>query len=322
MDKKNQTICAIVVTYNRKELLLECLQAILRQSYPIQVLYVIDNASIDGTPYFLEKNNYIASVPNVVAGPVEIKKTVRMLSESNQDKEVMVSYVRMPLNTGGAGGFYEGIKRAYTNGYQWLWIMDDDTVPENDTLYQLLGAYETIDEKNEAGILASKVLWTDGKEHSMNAPSFNFRANNFSKYSERGILPIKSATFVSILVKNECVEKFGLPIKEYFIWNDDAEYTSRILKGTKGFFVDKSIVIHKTKSNYISWESIGDKYYYEVRNKLWSIRSSSYYFYEKIRIIVELLDNTRNYLAKNGLGGLRVVIRGLISGLFYRLHHD
>lgn len=57
--------------------------------------------------------------------------------------------------------------------------MDDDTIPGNDALCQLITAYETVDEKEETCIMASKVLWTDGKEHSMNIPSFNFRDRNF-----------------------------------------------------------------------------------------------------------------------------------------------
>ena len=48
MGKINQ-IVAVVVTYNRKQLLLECLTAILSQSMPVHKLIIIDNASTDGT---------------------------------------------------------------------------------------------------------------------------------------------------------------------------------------------------------------------------------------------------------------------------------
>ncbi|MCD6105633.1 MAG: glycosyltransferase, partial [Thermosipho sp. (in: Bacteria)] len=45
-DKK-ETVCAVVVTYNRKELLLECLEALRKQTRPLDAIYLIDNASTD-----------------------------------------------------------------------------------------------------------------------------------------------------------------------------------------------------------------------------------------------------------------------------------
>jgi len=53
MENKKETVCAVVVTYNRKELLLECLEAIRKQTRPVQGIYLIDNASTDGTPKLL-----------------------------------------------------------------------------------------------------------------------------------------------------------------------------------------------------------------------------------------------------------------------------
>lgn len=54
MDNRD-TVCAVVVTYNRKGLLIECLEALRRQTRPLQAIYLIDNASTDGTPEFLLK---------------------------------------------------------------------------------------------------------------------------------------------------------------------------------------------------------------------------------------------------------------------------
>ena len=49
-------ICSIVVTYNRKEILLECIAAILSQTYPVHKLIILDNNSTDNTKeYLLEK---------------------------------------------------------------------------------------------------------------------------------------------------------------------------------------------------------------------------------------------------------------------------
>ena len=78
MDKR---IACIVVTYNRKELLFNCIQHICNQSYRPETIYVIDNASTDGTLEMADKMKKIAQGLNF-------------------------KYVRLEKNLGGAGGFY------------------------------------------------------------------------------------------------------------------------------------------------------------------------------------------------------------------------
>ncbi len=99
----NDTVAAVLVTYNRKEFLSECLDGLLHQTRPVDRIILIDNASTDGTPEFLKQRGYLGN-------PV-------------------IDYVQMPDNTGGAGGFHEGVKRGYYAGYRWLWLMDDDVEP-------------------------------------------------------------------------------------------------------------------------------------------------------------------------------------------------
>ena len=60
---ETETVCVVVVTYNRKELLIECLEALSKQTRPLDGIYIIDNASADGTPELLlgkglKKNGY------------------------------------------------------------------------------------------------------------------------------------------------------------------------------------------------------------------------------------------------------------------------
>src|SRR5262245_34479345 len=89
-------ICAVVVTFNRKPLLAKCLLSLERQSRRPDAILVVDNRSTDGT--------------------------AAMLAEQFGH----LSYLRLEANTGGAGGFHEGMKWAYERGFDWLWVMDDD----------------------------------------------------------------------------------------------------------------------------------------------------------------------------------------------------
>lgn len=266
----DRNICAVVVTYNRRNLLIECLQALLNQSLPLSGICVVDNASTDGTEEMLLKNGFLSELPpRNLSQPWEKEFTI--VNPRNL-KEIRFHYLRMNKNSGGAGGFYEGIKRGYLNGYEWLWLMDDDAIPNLDALERLVEKLPKIANNIKIGFLCSKVVWTDGTSHIMNVPGVTNVINEvpFNAYDSENVLLVKSATFVSLLINRLVVEKLGLPIKDFFIWADDVEYTLRITKnGYVGIYVCDSIVVHKTKSNY-SASTVQDwRFYYNVRNMLW-----------------------------------------------------
>ena len=122
------SVCAVVVTYNRRNLLIECLSALLKQTFPLQGIYLIDNASTDGTPELLLEKGYIYELPPPnLKDPWEKEFIIQNHTDSGSIK---LHYVRMPKNTGSSGGFYEGVKRGYERGYDWLWLMDDDSEPK------------------------------------------------------------------------------------------------------------------------------------------------------------------------------------------------
>jgi GT2 family glycosyltransferase len=59
----SDTVAAVVVTYNRKELLIECLEALRNQTHKPDAIFIIDNKSDDGTPELLLEKNYITKLP-------------------------------------------------------------------------------------------------------------------------------------------------------------------------------------------------------------------------------------------------------------------
>lgn len=212
MTKK---VVAVVVTYNRKKLLKECINALLRQTYsPLDIL-IIDNASTDGT-----------------------NKLVKEFTS------VRVVYVNTGKNLGGAGGFQFGVKEAAKRNYDYLWLMDDDSIPTPGALSALM---DTESKLKEFGFLCSKVLWKDKSICKMNIPkvSLNQKLQNFDGDPKRVIM----GTFVSFLVPLRIVKEVGLPIKEFFIWADDLEYSRRISRQYKCYFVPNSVIIHKSSSN-------------------------------------------------------------------------
>ena len=214
---KNKKIMAVVVTYNRKELLKECINALLKQDYDNCDVLIVDNASTDGTKEYIK----------------------------NELKNKRVHYSNTGSNLGGAGGFNYGIKEAYKIGCDYIWIMDDDCIVHNDSLTKLLAADKKLN--GDYGFLSSKVLWKDNTICKINIQKT--KMTKWLKDYNTNYQPIVLASFVSLFLKKEVVEEFGLPIKEFFIWTDDWEYTRRISKNKKCYYISDSIVTHKSKEN-------------------------------------------------------------------------
>ena len=284
-----ETICAVVVTHDRRELLRECLAALQGQTRRCDEILVIDNASSDGTGEMLA-----ADFPAV---------NVR----------------RLDTNEGGAGGFYEGMRGAYDGGFDWLWVMDDDTIPTPTALERLLEGRDTASRLGEAPVaLASKVVWTDGRLHPMNGarPALR-RMEGLVEGASQGLLLLRSASFVSLLVHRGAIERFGLPIKRYFIWTDDIEFTARILRWESGYLVPTSVVHHKTATAHTTAEGSRERFFYYVRNSLYMTRGRAWDRQEKLRILWMLLIQIWRYLRHNrwSPGAALVVARGLAHGI-------
>ena len=230
---------AVIVTYNRLELLKECVAAVVAQSRRPDKIVIVDNCSTDNTAQYLA---------TLCADPLFCVET---LSE----------------NTGGAGGFSRGLKKAVLMGADFTWLMDDDTIPERNSLERLLKAQAATP---NVGYVCSKVLWTDGTPHLMNRPAL---IGDETTAGES--VPCATASFVSILVSTEAVLKVGLPIKEFFIWCDDLEYTLRIHRaGFATLYAPDAVAHHKTTTNYYPHItsaplSMARRYYYQMRNSLY-----------------------------------------------------
>src|SRR5690606_30675118 len=87
-------------------------------------------------------------------------------------------------------------------------------------------------------------------------------------------MEIRSISFVSAFLRAARVREQGLPLADYFLWNDDFEYSARLLRGARGLYVPGSVVTHKTKIRVSSDQDPGPRFYLEVRNKLWVFRCS------------------------------------------------
>lgn len=180
-------VLAVVVTYNRLKCLKNCVSALRKQTYKCVDIMVVNNGSNDGTAEWL-----------------------------HGEKGLFVIYQN---NCGGAGGFYAGMKHGYENGYDAIWMMDDDGMPDCKQLEELIRVsckYE-IDYAN--ALLLNKdfpqLLCTGGEYKP-------------EKYKRVEYIPNFVLPFNGTLIKRHVIEKIGLIKKEMFIWGDEKEYTLRV----------------------------------------------------------------------------------------------
>ena len=296
------TVTAVVVSYNRPQLLRECLDGLAAQTRPADRVIVIDNASTDGAP--------------AVA----------------RDHPIGADVVELTRNYGGAGGFCAGMALALDAAVtpDFLWVMDDDTIPTPTALNELLKAAQACREANGTlpTVLGSRTLWTDGREHPMSRPrprTWLFRGERELPAAEGDERPFqaRSMSFVSCLVNAQAMLTIGaLPRTAFFLWNDDFEFTTRLLKRGIGYYVPASEVVHKTKVFGSSDADPGERFRFEVRNKIWMMRAcrGDFTAFEYAEFLLKTVrrwaltfarSGDRALLCRCGMEGLREALGGL-----------
>ena len=202
-------ITAVIVTYNRKELLVNCLKAVWEQTVALEHILIVDNASTDGTVEYLDSEGW--------------------LSQSQ------ISLLCLENNIGGAGGFANGMKHAMKQGAEWLWLMDDDGVPEKNCLEKLV----KVSAEKKLGAISP--LQVDINDHSRPAfPIFSPSRSFIEKlpYEHEMSIPFtpnEANLFNGILISSDSIEKVGLPRVELFIRGDEVDYTLRMKKANIKF---------------------------------------------------------------------------------------
>lgn len=216
---RNSDVCAVVVTYNRKELVKKCIEGILAQKGAKCDIIVIDNGSKDGTEELF-------------------------CTEFSMEN---IKYINLGENTGCAAGTSRGIKEAVLSGYEYIWVMDDDVFPHEDALKQLLIANDEL--HGEWGILSGAAYWVDGSICESNRQKKSlFRFMKDKDYNKR-FVKVRMVSLASMFVKAKVVREVGLPISEYYIYTEDYEFCSRVGKKYPIYVVPASKVTHAMKIN-------------------------------------------------------------------------
>ena len=262
-----ETVAAVVVTYNRLADLQRCIDSLRGQSYSLRDIVVFDNGSTDGTGEWLAQQTDVHSLSSKV-------------------------------NLGGAGGFHFALKYAYERAYNWFWLMDDDCSPEPGCLEMLLN----IDHKETYAGLAPAV-YEDNKVPASHRSNLTYSPNLAALQEpltydsgDNSVSAIDYASFVGLLLPYSSVSAVGLPRSDFFIHNDDVEYSLRLKRQVgKIALLHTARIDHYCASKPIVQRINGTSAYaidklwirfYGIRNNVWLKRESwpNLKFNQKLRL--------------------------------------
>lgn len=256
MINTNKRVCAVIVTYNRKEYLVKLLTGLFNQSYKLDGILIIDNNSTDGTETELSKFGFINE---------NVEYNILYENLVNGSK---CYYMKKDENDGGAGGFHKAFEISMGLDYEFIWVMDDDVYPEERCLEHLL---DNINEDTKVCVPNRsddkyKDVAITGYDLSNPFKYYTKRKIKYNEFNNKKVISITDMPFEGPLFSIDIIKKVGLPKKEFFIFCDDTEYALRAKKHTNISFVTYA-TLHKMiipkKEKIMNWRA-----YYAYRNAI------------------------------------------------------
>lgn len=216
------SIAAVVVTYNRKVLLRDAIVSLLHQATPLERIYIIDNASTDGTQAHIQ--------------------------DLLQTHECLV-YTRMSTNTGGAGGFSHGLKLAFSEGHDWFWLIDDDVEAYPEAIANLLQF------RHVSQCIHGQRTDTDGHLFQWGGKFYPNLVGTIAKHErpsvEHNHTSVNVGCFEGMLIHRDIVEKIGFPLADLFITWDDVYYGYLASQHTDVIYASVKTLIRKRKPDLV-----------------------------------------------------------------------
>jgi GT2 family glycosyltransferase len=234
-----------VVTYNRADLLANLLAGLGRLERPADAVLVVDNASTDHTARVLDASD----LPGL-------------------------QVLRSEENLGGAGGFRAGVRAAHAQGFDRIWLMDDDVVPAPDCLGALLAV-----DPEHADCLMSVREDTSGRLIELAATRFDLahplvvkpkRASVVSTYPDRASMPalveLENVAFEGFMVHRRVIDAIGLPDDSFFIFYDDVDLALRARRAGWRIWAVRDAVLVRQLDFSQQHDLAGWKGFYMYRN--------------------------------------------------------
>lgn len=309
MERK---VCVVIVTYNRKELLVNLLQDLAKQSYPITAVLIVDNDSGDGTPDLLLEKEIITTVK------------IDKITTSNWNG-VDIHYYRNSENAGGSGGFARAFELAKSMPYDCVWAMDDDVSPDTNCLEEMMkyldqDARMCVPSRGDERYI--DYANTEYDLETLRYFHFNECKRNRldSRYITEPYVEVQDMVFEGPLLAKDLILDIGIPNAEYFILFDDTDYAHRAAEKTKIRYVKdaklhKKIIPAKVDGGAWSWKN-----YYNLRNSVYFEKKYGKNFRVRyLRAILRLGDLFLRAILRGRFKRAKWIIRSYLDGVTERM---
>lgn len=262
-------IGVVIVTYNRLQQLKIAISAYTQQTFLPSFIIIVDNNSNQDTAEYLNKWKAI-------------------------DEGYKKYVIRLNENLGGSGGFHSGLKFSLDIDYDWIWVADDDAYPNIDAFEKMVKFINTNSNiMNKVSALCSCVI-NEGiidESHRRRIQKSIFKINQYPVSKEEyksKCFDIDLFSYVGAFIKKNTLIRVGITEKDYFIYYDDTEHSTRIRKLGRILCIPDSKVVHNSKSgSTFNWKN-----YYGTRNKIVYYRTHynpRYFCYEIIKIYAKCI---------------------------------
>lgn len=263
----------IILSYNTRELLLQCLRSIKNMEYETwnMELIVVDNGSTDGT---------VEDVKRFAEGGLNVKSKWQKLR-----------LIENKRNLGFAKGNNLGIKQAQG---RYILLLNSDTLVEKNTIVEML---KFMEENPKVGVATCKVELSDGSfdpachrgfptpwaalTYFLGLERLFPKSKVFGQY-HLGFLPmdkpheIDSPSGAFYLIRKEVIDKVGLLDEDYFMYGEDLDWSYRIKQaGFKIIYYPDVKIIHFKKQSGRAGEDAKTKeeatiHFYETMKTFYS----------------------------------------------------
>jgi GT2 family glycosyltransferase len=298
-------IAAIIITYNRKEELANCVKSILNANV-VPSIIIVDNGSTDGSEEFIK------------------------------GKFGKVNYIKLYNNLGPAGGAEKGQRYAYDNDFDAVWMLDDDAEVHPNALENILKVFELIKNEKDKIFLTSVTYGDrDFSKPIYNILLYNHKTGLTSRMSEENYnkeyFKYNISPMLGLFVPRNVFENAGFFKGEYFGWYDDTEFVLRAQKyGFEGFAVPQSKISHPIAfrkrakilgKNFTFLSGRPERMYYGTRNNIIAQREflknfNFYFIFLPIFIMRRFASIVFFYENKGAF--LKAFARGIRDGLIKR----
>lgn len=258
-------VFVIILNFNGKETLSDCLQSVFQSNYPRFEVAVVDNDSKDGS------------------------------FEQAKESFLKAHFIKNSANLGFSRGNNVGIRWALEKFADYIFILNNDTIIEKTTLSALVKTME----KNSNINISSPVIFSPN-----NKIWFAGGKINWFKMKTHHLTEIKSdfpyvADYLSgcaMMIKKDVFKKTGLFDERFFLYYEDADFSVRAKKaGFDLFVVPSASILHLEASNRLNdlklyWLVLSGLLFFQTNSsflqKIWLV---TYVTLRKIKNICDLI---------------------------------